>query len=79
MPELTVESKVIIIGAGLAGLALAQMLRKEDIEYEIYERDDGKRRQGWTLGLDKSTSCLQHYHEVADRNLDASLASDLCC
>ncbi|KAF7968135.1 hypothetical protein HWV62_31754 [Athelia sp. TMB] len=45
--------KIIIIGAGLGGLALAQSLRSHGLEFEIYERDEGKysRNQGWALSL----------------------------
>lgn len=45
--------RVLIIGAGIAGLALAQILRKHDIPFEIFERDNESRSQGWALGLDK--------------------------
>ena len=47
------NTKVLIVGAGVSGLALAQILRKHDVDFEIFERDDGSRRQGWSLGLDK--------------------------
>ncbi|KZP13838.1 FAD/NAD(P)-binding domain-containing protein [Athelia psychrophila] len=45
--------KIIIVGAGLGGLTLAQSLRGHGIEYEIYERDEGQytRNQGWSLSL----------------------------
>lgn len=44
---------VLIVGAGLGGLALAQCLRKQGISYEIFERDvnDDSRPQGWSIGL----------------------------
>lgn len=47
------QFKVLIVGAGVAGLALAQILRKHHIKFEIYERDDGSRGQGWSIALDK--------------------------
>lgn len=53
MPQLDQNTKVLIIGAGVAGLALAQILRNHGIEFDIFERDDGGRVQGWALGLDK--------------------------
>ena len=53
MAVLNSESKVLIIGSGVSGLSLAQILRKESIPFEIYERDDGTRSQGWTISLDQ--------------------------
>jgi 2-polyprenyl-6-methoxyphenol hydroxylase-like FAD-dependent oxidoreductase len=47
------QFKVLIIGAGVAGLALAQILRKHHIQFEIYERDNGARGQGWSIALDE--------------------------
>lgn len=46
-------TKIIIIGSGLSGVALAQILRKEGVDFEIFERDGGTRSQGWTIGLDE--------------------------
>ncbi|KEF59865.1 uncharacterized protein A1O9_04713 [Exophiala aquamarina CBS 119918] len=53
---------VLIIGAGLGGPALAQMLRKRGISFEIFERDAGpnSRFQGWSLG----THNLIHKHLI---------------
>lgn len=49
------QSKVLIIGAGIAGLVLAQVLRANDIPYEIFERDATwtGRTQGWAIGLNE--------------------------
>jgi 2-polyprenyl-6-methoxyphenol hydroxylase-like FAD-dependent oxidoreductase len=47
------DFKVIIIGAGIAGLCLAQILRKEGVPFEIFERDDGSRSQGWIITVDE--------------------------
>ena len=33
--------QVLVIGAGLGGLCLAQGLRKAGVEVEVYERDAG--------------------------------------
>ena len=43
---------VIIVGAGIAGLVLAQGLQHRGIPYELYERDDGQSRtQGYRIRL----------------------------
>ncbi|KAK6071964.1 FAD binding domain protein [Seiridium cupressi] len=44
---------VLIVGAGLGGLALAQGLRKHGVSYAIFERDESlhSRQQGWAIGL----------------------------
>lgn len=44
---------VLIVGAGLGGLTLAQALRKHEISFEIFERDESPdaRQQGWAIGL----------------------------
>lgn len=44
---------VLIVGAGLGGLLLAQCLRKQGITFEIFERDasDDARSQGWAIGI----------------------------
>ena len=47
------KTRVIIVGAGLSGLTLAQALRKQQIPFQIFERDGGihTRRQGWAIAL----------------------------
>nr|ARP51720.1 NAD/FAD monooxygenase [Phyllosticta cirsii] len=44
---------VLIVGAGLGGLSLAQNLRKQGVSFEIFERDPEKntRSQGWAIAL----------------------------
>ncbi|ETS75270.1 hypothetical protein PFICI_12214 [Pestalotiopsis fici W106-1] len=52
---------VLIIGAGLGGLLLAQALRKRQINFEIFERDAhaNARQQGWALGLHSILNDIQ--------------------
>lgn len=44
---------VLIVGAGLGGLALAQLLRKARISFDIFEKQDAadSRFEGWSLAL----------------------------
>ncbi|RYP42277.1 hypothetical protein DL767_000441 [Monosporascus sp. MG133] len=44
---------VLIIGAGIGGLSLAQSLRKQEISFEIFERDTDAdaRFQGWAIAM----------------------------
>lgn len=44
---------ILIVGAGLGGLALAQTLRRHSIPFRIFERDaqHGAREQGWAISL----------------------------
>ncbi|KAH8703678.1 putative monooxygenase [Talaromyces proteolyticus] len=44
---------VLIIGAGMSGLTLAQQLKKNNISFTVFERDlnDDSRGQGWALSL----------------------------
>jgi hypothetical protein len=53
MPTSTKNEKVLIIGSGPGALALAQILQKHHIEYEVFERDESQRgrKQGWAVAL----------------------------
>jgi flavin-dependent dehydrogenase len=44
---------VVIIGAGIGGLFLAQFLRKQSVSFDVFERDTSAsaRGQGFALGL----------------------------
>ena len=44
---------VLIIGAGMSGLTLAQQLRKNNVSFTVFERDfnNASRSQGWALSL----------------------------
>lgn len=45
--------RVLIIGAGMGGLTLAQALRKKGIPFDVFEQDEGplSRGPGYSLGL----------------------------
>ena len=47
------REQVLIVGAGLGGLALAQILRRHEIPFEIFERTEAvtQKKQGWAVGL----------------------------
>ncbi|MCQ1851042.1 FAD-dependent oxidoreductase [Neorhizobium galegae] len=61
--------KVIIAGAGLGGLCLAQILRRADVEVEIFESDSGPwdRPQGYRLHIDRDG--VNALREVLPANL----------
>lgn len=52
MEKITRQTKFLIVGSGAAGLCFAQMLRKQGLDFEIFERDEGNRPKGWSFGLD---------------------------
>lgn len=62
--SLSQQLPVIIAGAGIVGLALAQALKKEDIPFQVYERDQNfdARSAGWGISvswaLPALTNCL---------------------
>jgi 2-polyprenyl-6-methoxyphenol hydroxylase-like FAD-dependent oxidoreductase len=52
MPDSVIkEPKVLIAGAGIAGLFTAILLEKAGIEYEIFERSAQVRQLGSAVGL----------------------------
>ncbi|KAI0379109.1 putative monooxygenase [Hypomontagnella monticulosa] len=59
---------ILIVGGGLGGLLLGQILRKNKISFEIFERDRSSdvRVQGWAIGL----------HTMLDE-LDESIPDDM--
>ncbi|KAJ4340441.1 hypothetical protein N0V87_002425 [Didymella glomerata] len=59
---------VLIIGAGISGLLLAQQLRQLEIPFQIYERDSSftARGSGWGLTLHWSLPAL---HELLPEHL----------
>ncbi|KAF9879487.1 hypothetical protein CkaCkLH20_03030 [Colletotrichum karsti] len=60
---------VLIVGAGLSGLTLGQILRKNNISFSIFERDTraDARAQGWAIAL----------HGPVLAELSASMPADL--
>ncbi|KUJ13695.1 FAD/NAD(P)-binding domain-containing protein [Mollisia scopiformis] len=63
--------KVLIIGAGIVGLTVAQGRRENGIPFEIFERDvKGSRAQGWALTLHW---CLNAFERTLGSKIAASI------
>jgi 2-polyprenyl-6-methoxyphenol hydroxylase-like FAD-dependent oxidoreductase len=60
------DAHILIIGAGPGGLVLAQCLKWMGISFEVFEREDGPRKQGWAVAL------IEYVHTVANVQLPSS-------
>lgn len=60
MTQVTQSGKVLVIGASIGGLVLAQILKKNDVPFELFERDErlDSRKQGWAIALVESVHYL---------------------
>jgi flavin-dependent dehydrogenase len=71
------QSHVLIIGAGITGLLLAQTLKSRKISFTIYERDPNAhyRGPGWGLAIDWAKSTLLDLlpKTLQDRLLEANV------
>ncbi|KAI1151635.1 FAD/NAD(P)-binding domain-containing protein [Nemania diffusa] len=87
MTPKSAKPHVLIVGAGLSGLALAQCLRKQDISFDIFDRDiDISTRQGWAIAIHTliddllSSICadMPPLRESADHLLPLTLEPQIC-
>ncbi|KAI8079915.1 uncharacterized protein BX664DRAFT_341808 [Halteromyces radiatus] len=72
----TSEHPVLIMGAGLSGLTLAQTLKRQGIPYKVFDRDisrDGRANQGWSIML---RICLPYLLEAFDADFLKTLAAE---
>ncbi|CAO3670707.1 unnamed protein product [Rhizopus stolonifer] len=55
--------KVLIVGAGPAGLTLANALKNQGISFTVFERDEqsDSRKQGWSFGFNRGIQALRQY------------------
>jgi 2-polyprenyl-6-methoxyphenol hydroxylase-like FAD-dependent oxidoreductase len=61
MPSTPQEQRILIAGAGVVGLSIAQGLRQHGIPFTIFDRDPSRtyRSQGWALTLHWSLRSLR--------------------
>ncbi|KAG8168094.1 hypothetical protein KVR01_003783 [Diaporthe batatas] len=72
------ERPVLIVGAGIVGLSLANGLRKKNIPFQVFERDDNiaTRDQGWAitihwaLGFLRSLLSEKAFNGIEDTQVD---------
>ncbi|KAI9272570.1 hypothetical protein BY458DRAFT_508642 [Sporodiniella umbellata] len=69
--------KVIIIGGGLAGFALANALKNRGIPFSVYERNEtiDHHRQGWTISLHM---CYEYLKRCLPEERFADFGRDNC-
>ncbi|KAK6386001.1 hypothetical protein LTS17_001575 [Exophiala oligosperma] len=64
------DLKVLIIGAGVSGLSLAQGLKKAGIDYEIFERHDSEvRHRDWGITVHWAVEFMQLYPDDMEEKL----------
>lgn len=70
------QMKQLIVGAGLGGFCLAQMLRKTHMDVEVYERDGSPwdRPQGYHFALGSSGRLTPNSTTVRPRVAPSSSA-----
>ena len=70
------DPSVLIVGGGIAGLALAGFLRRRDVEPTVVERADEWGRVGWGIGLWGNGIRVLSALGVADSVLEAGTSPD---
>ncbi|KIW97223.1 uncharacterized protein Z519_02615 [Cladophialophora bantiana CBS 173.52] len=74
---MAISLKVIIIGAGVTGLSLAQGLKKQGIDFEIYERtSSAARHRDWGITVHWAVEFLELYPDyMADKLREAQVVT----
>ena len=64
------KKKIAIIGAGIAGLSLANLIKKKsDIEFMIYEKQDSlSLEEGY--GIQLATNSIKILNKIGFKNID---------
>lgn len=67
---------VLIVGAGIGSLVIAQSLQKHNISFEVFERnkDSNARFQGWVIMIDRYERHLPGPNEVRGHSAELEVA-----
>ena len=73
----SIQTHVLIIGAGITGLTIAQALKTRNIPFTIFDAEvrNAARRREWTMGVHWGLTFLDALlpNDLADRVIEASV------